>query len=62
VRAPFRNYELAVEKLKALGKEFESKSYPGEGHGFRDPANRIDMYRRLETFFAKHLGACGPKE
>ena len=55
VRAPFRQYELAVGILKKLGKTFESKSYPGEPHGFRDPANRIDMYRRLEAFLDRHL-------
>lgn len=56
--APYRNYELAVAELKRLGKAFENRSYPGEGHGFRDPANQIDMYRRLETFFDEHLGSC----
>ena len=55
VRAPFRQYEMAVELLKKHGKTFESKSYPNEPHGFRNPANRIDMYRRLEAFFEKHL-------
>ena len=41
--------------LKKAGKTFESKSYPGEPHGFRNPANRIDMYNRLEAFFDKYL-------
>ena len=58
-RAPFKNFELAVAELKRLGKNFESKSYPGEGHGFRNPDNSIDMYQRLEAFFVKHLGSCG---
>jgi dipeptidyl aminopeptidase/acylaminoacyl peptidase len=49
-----------VAELKRLGKTFESKSYPNEGHGFRNPDNQIDMYRRLEAFFLKHLGSCGP--
>jgi dipeptidyl aminopeptidase/acylaminoacyl peptidase len=57
-RAPYKNYELAVAELKRLGKNFESKSYPGEGHGFRNPDNSIDMYQRLESFFVKHLGSC----
>jgi dipeptidyl aminopeptidase/acylaminoacyl peptidase len=57
-RAPYRNYELALAELTRLGKSVESKSYPGEGHGFRNPDNQIDMYRRLETFFSKHLGGC----
>ena len=55
VRAPFRQFELAVEILKREGKTFESKSYPGEPHGFRNPRNRIDMYQRLEAWFDKHL-------
>jgi len=58
VRAPFENFQLAVERLTELGKEFETATYP-EGHGFRDPANSIDMYSRLEAFFRRHLGECG---
>ena len=55
VRAPFRQYQLAVDILKKNGKVFESKSYPGEPHGFRNPANRIDMYHRLEAFLDRYL-------
>ncbi len=57
-RAPYKNYVLAVAELKKLGKTFESRSYPGEGHGFRNPDNQIDMYTRLEAFFRAHLGEC----
>ena len=28
IRAPFKNFELAVERLRELGKEFESQTYP----------------------------------
>ncbi|WP_394749684.1 S9 family peptidase [Spongiimicrobium salis] len=55
VRAPFRQYELAVKILKDRNKVFESKSYPNEPHGFRNPQNRVDMYTRLEAWFAKWL-------
>ena len=55
VRAPFRQYELAVEILEREGKVYESHSYPGEPHGFRDPMNRVDMYRRLEAWFERWL-------
>lgn len=55
VRAPYRQYQLAVKILEEHGKLFESKSYPGEPHGFRNPQNRIDLYQRLEAFFEKHL-------
>ncbi len=57
-RVPFLHYEFAVAELERLGKEFDHHSYPTEGHGFRDPANRVDMYRRLEQFFERHLGIC----
>lgn len=60
-RAPYKNYELAVAELKKLGKTFESRSYPGEGHGFRNPDNQIDMYTRLENFFRTHLGECAAR-
>ncbi len=59
-RVPFRHFELAVEELERHGKEFETRSYPEEGHGFRNPENRIDMYTRLQGFFDRHLGACEP--
>jgi dipeptidyl aminopeptidase/acylaminoacyl peptidase len=59
-RAPYKNHQLAVAELTRLGKTFESKSYPNEGHGFRNPDNQIDMYQRLEDFFGKHLGSCTP--
>jgi dipeptidyl aminopeptidase/acylaminoacyl peptidase len=55
VRAPFRQYQLATEILKREGKVFESKSYPGEPHGFRNPENYVDMYTRLEAWFEKYL-------
>ena len=55
VRAPYKQYVLAVDILKKTGKTFESKSYPNEPHGFRVPANRIDMYQRLEAFFDRYL-------
>jgi dipeptidyl aminopeptidase/acylaminoacyl peptidase len=57
-RVPFSNFTVAVAELQRLGKSFESHSYPGEGHGFRNAENRIDMSRRLETFFQEHLSTC----
>lgn len=57
VRAPFLNFELAVAAFEEHGIEYEAHTYP-EGHGFRDPENRIELYRRVEDFFGKHLGSC----
>jgi dipeptidyl aminopeptidase/acylaminoacyl peptidase len=55
VRAPYRQYELALEMLEREGIPFEAHSYPDEPHGFRNPRNRIDMYARLEAFFDRLL-------
>lgn len=55
VRAPYRQFELAVEILEREGKTYESHSYAGEPHGFRNPANRVDMYQRLEAWFDRWL-------
>ena len=57
VRAPFLNFELAVAAFEEHGIEYEAHTYP-EGHGFRDPENRIALYRRVEEFFTRHLGGC----
>ena len=54
VRAPFRQYELAVAELRKHGKVFESRSYPGEPHGL-SAAARIDMYKRAEDFLNRYL-------
>ena len=58
-RVPIQNFHNAVAEFERLGKTVETVTYPDEGHGFRNPDNRIDMYTRLEEFFARHLGSCG---
>lgn len=60
VRAPYRQYQLAVEILEREGKVYEAHSYPDEPHGFRDPMNRVDMYRRLEAWFDRWLRSADP--
>lgn len=62
VRAPYRQFELAVDILEREGKTYEAHSYPGEPHGFRNPANRIDMYQRLEAWFDRWLRTPGISE
>ena len=59
VRAPYRQFEIAVAELERHGKVFESRSYPGETHGLR-PAARIDMYSRAEEFFDRMLKGTTP--
>jgi dipeptidyl aminopeptidase/acylaminoacyl peptidase len=54
-RVPFQHFELAVAALEAAGKEFETRTFPGEPHGFRNPANRVALYTTLEEFLNRHL-------
>ncbi|MDH3269950.1 MAG: alpha/beta fold hydrolase [Gemmatimonadota bacterium] len=59
VRAPYRQFELAVGILDREGKVYEAHSYPNEPHGFRDPMNRVDMYQRLEAWFDRWVKRAG---
>jgi dipeptidyl aminopeptidase/acylaminoacyl peptidase len=54
-RVPFQHFELAVAALEASGKDFETRTFPGEPHGFRNPANRVALYGTLEEFLNRHL-------
>jgi dipeptidyl aminopeptidase/acylaminoacyl peptidase len=37
------------------GIPFESMLYPGETHGFRDPAIKVHSTRLMMNFFDRHL-------
>lgn len=45
-----------VAGVNAAGGDATLHVYAGEGHGFRDPANQLDEYRRLEVFLHRHAG------
>lgn len=45
-----------VSAVRAAGGDAALHIYSGEGHGFRDPANQIDEYRRLDDFLGRHAG------
>lgn len=45
-----------VAALRARGVEVEYIVKDDEGHGFVRPENRMDVYRALERFLARHLG------
>jgi dipeptidyl aminopeptidase/acylaminoacyl peptidase len=45
-----------VSALRARGVEVEYLVADDEGHGFVKPENRMEAYRAVERFFAKHLG------
>jgi len=44
-----------VEALERRGVPVEYMVKDDEGHGFVKPENRMDMYRAVEAFLAKHL-------
>jgi dipeptidyl aminopeptidase/acylaminoacyl peptidase len=53
-RVPIKHAEGMRDALKAAGKPYEWVVYSGEGHGFLKPENRLDYYRRMEAFLARH--------
>ncbi|MCA1778937.1 MAG: prolyl oligopeptidase family serine peptidase [Xanthomonadaceae bacterium] len=54
-RAPYAQFRSAVETLERHDKVFKAISYPGEGHLFRDPHNRGDIYRQMENWMRRWL-------
>lgn len=54
-RVEIDHWKRLEPKLKQFGKTYEIIVEKNEGHGFRNEKARIEFYRRLETFFAKHL-------
>jgi dipeptidyl aminopeptidase/acylaminoacyl peptidase len=47
---PVAQTHLLVEKIRSSGGVVNCVIYEGEGHGFRDPANRRDEFDRTEDF------------
>lgn len=50
-------YRAMGAALKKAGKPYETMLVDGEGHGFYKPENVAQLYRRMEAFLAKHIGA-----
>jgi dipeptidyl aminopeptidase/acylaminoacyl peptidase len=51
--------EQIVAALKRNGKPVEYLVKMDEGHGFRNPENRLDFYAKMESFLAKYLAPHG---
>lgn len=51
----FQDAARLVQKLIELEKEFEVMYYPMEPHGFASESSRFDYFRRLTSFFQRHL-------
>lgn len=55
-RAPIQQAEAMRAALDAAHKPYEWLVKPGEGHGFYDEKNRIEVYTRLQQFLEKNIG------
>lgn len=49
-------YRAMEAALKQAGKPYETMLVDGEGHGFYNPKNIAELYRRMEIFLAKNIG------
>ncbi|GAA4899787.1 S9 family peptidase [Streptomonospora salina] len=56
VRVHRRNSDRVAAALRDRGCEVEYLLNETEGHWFINPESNIELYRRLESFLAKHLG------
>ncbi|CAN5744540.1 hypothetical protein BH11PSE8_BH11PSE8_20820 [soil metagenome] len=56
-RVPIEHSRSFVSAARAAGVQVEQVIYPEEGHGFVDPANQVDYWRRLEKLLDKSLKA-----
>jgi dipeptidyl aminopeptidase/acylaminoacyl peptidase len=54
--AGMNQYRAMEKALEDIGKKPEIFVAPGEGHGFTNPANRAELYRRMEAFLDKYIG------
>lgn len=54
-RVPMEHGTRMRAALRAAGNEPEYVVYAGEGHGWLKVENRLDFWRRVEKFLAKHL-------
>jgi dipeptidyl aminopeptidase/acylaminoacyl peptidase len=55
-RAPFAQAKAMRAALDAAHKPYEWMSKSGEGHGFYDEKNTIELYTRLQAFLEKNIG------
>jgi len=52
----FGQYRAMEAALRDIGQPAETFLAPGEGHGFSNPDNIAELYRRLEKFLDKNIG------
>lgn len=52
---PVEHARRLAGKLKSAGKVFEYQEKRYEAHGFRTPANQVDLYEMIDKFLAKNI-------
>jgi dienelactone hydrolase len=55
-RAPFAQAKAMRSALEKAHKPYEWLSKSGEGHGFYDEANNVEMLTKLQAFLEKNIG------
>ena len=56
-RVPMEQFNALKNAFKAAGVPIETMVAQGEGHGFYKPENRAELYKRMEAFLSRHIGA-----
>ncbi|HRB02941.1 MAG TPA: prolyl oligopeptidase family serine peptidase [Ilumatobacteraceae bacterium] len=52
---PVGQSRVFAQRVRTAGGVAELQVYPDEGHGFRQPANQLDEYRRAGDFLSRHV-------
>jgi len=52
---PVEQSQVMADRMRARGGDVDLVVYAGEGHGFRQPPNQLDEYRRMEAFINSHV-------
>jgi len=56
VRVPIEHYNALTQALDRVNKPYQTFVKEDEGHGFQKEGNKFELYKKLETFFDKHIG------
>ena len=55
--ADTNQYKAMVAALQAAGNPAQTYFVEAEGHGFYKPENRAELYRRMDAFLSRYIGA-----
>jgi dipeptidyl aminopeptidase/acylaminoacyl peptidase len=60
-RTPMKHTEMMEKALRQANVPVETLYYPTEGHGFYKIENKREFYKKLLTFFNRHIGGRAPQ-